>query len=129
MQFGPHVIAPSFVVYETALSYVFTNLRPSSEGHLLVAPKRCVQHLADLSAAEKEDLYATARLVGQTMHSCLNTDGWQATIQDGVACGQTVPHVHMHVIPRKVPTEWICSENQPDDLRSSLTEKYRKFFV
>ena len=94
-----------------------------------MAPKRCVQHLAELSPAEKQDLYQLAHMVGKVMQKGLNTQGWQATIQDGVACGQTVPHVHIHVIPRNFPTKWVASPNQPDDVRASVTEKYKALFV
>ncbi|GAU18596.1 hypothetical protein TSUD_124270 [Trifolium subterraneum] len=70
--FGPYKIHHTEVFYSTDLSYAMVNLRP------LLPVKRFV----DLSADETSDLWLTAQ-------------------KDGPQAGQTVPHVHIHVVPRK----------------------------
>lgn len=127
-EFGPFFIDERFVVFKTKLSYVFTNLRPAHEGHLLVSPLHKVQYFDELTSEEKMDLISTAKHVGEVMKQKLNMEGLNITIQDGPAAGQTVPHVHMHIIPIHLPTHWVQSPNIPDDVRAQTTDKYKAFF-
>ena len=101
MRFGPWPIAKPEVFFATAHSFAFTNLKPVLPGHVLVAPRRVVARVHDLTADEMADLFALARTVGEIV-SAANppTESLTLTIQDGKAAGQTVPHVHFHVIPR-----------------------------
>jgi diadenosine tetraphosphate (Ap4A) HIT family hydrolase len=73
---------------------------PITEGHTLVVPLRHVESIFDLSEAE---LRALARLVVQVRRELggrLRPDGFTIGVNDGSAAGQTVPHAHVHVIPR-----------------------------
>ncbi|KAL6906017.1 hypothetical protein ACP4OV_003618 [Aristida adscensionis] len=86
-KFGPYKIDAREVFHATPLSYAMVNLRPLLPGlsmyaNVLVCPKREVKRFADLSSDETSDLWVTAK-------------------EDGPQAGQTVPHVHIHVIPRK----------------------------
>lgn len=99
MQFGPVQIPEEHVVYKSELSYVFVSLRPFLPYHFLVSPKRCSDRLSRLTEEESRDLFETIRKVTKALE-CLS-DGWTVTLQDGEAAGQTVKHLHFHVIPRK----------------------------
>jgi len=71
---------------------------PCAPGHLLVTPVRHVARLADLTVAERQDLFAlVGRLVCEGM---AGADGITLGMNDGAAAGQTVPHAHVHLIPR-----------------------------
>jgi bis(5'-adenosyl)-triphosphatase len=128
VDFGPFKVAEHFLVYKTSFSYVSTNLKPILEGHLLVCPIRCVPFLRDLTPEERADLFATARIATIVMKNYLSTEAIQVTCQDGPIAGQTVPHVHLHIIPRHLPTKWTKSSVQPDEIRISLTSEYAAAF-
>ena len=129
MEFGPFTIRHEFIFYQTDLSFAFTNLSPALEGHCLVSPKRRVQYFSQLSYDEKIDLIKTGSFIAEVLSRNLGKSGFSLTIQDGPVAGQTVSHVHMHIIPRDFPTQWKPLKNIPDDIRSETTAKYRGFFI
>ncbi|XP_019250434.1 PREDICTED: bifunctional bis(5'-adenosyl)-triphosphatase/adenylylsulfatase FHIT [Nicotiana attenuata] len=99
--FGPYKIDKKEVFYSTDLSYALVNLRPLLPGHVLVCPRREVKRFADLTADETSDLWLTAQKVGKQLESYHKASSLTFAIQDGPQAGQTVPHVHVHIIPRK----------------------------
>lgn len=99
--FGPYKIDKKEVFYSTDLSYALVNLRPLLPGHVLVCPRREVKRFGDLSADETSDLWLTAQKVGKQLESYHKASSLTFAIQDGPQAGQTVPHVHIHIIPRK----------------------------
>ncbi|GAB0492030.1 hypothetical protein MMPV_003289 [Pyropia vietnamensis] len=100
--FGRHAIAASEVFLTTPLVYAMVNWKPVRPGHVLVVTHRCIPRLADATPAEVADLFATAREVGAVMETRAAALGLTLVVQDGAAAGQTVPHVHVHLIPRHV---------------------------
>nr|CAN79470.1 hypothetical protein VITISV_016936 [Vitis vinifera] len=64
--------------------------------------KREVKRFADLTADEISDLWLTAQKVGSRLECHHKASSVTFTIQDGPQAGQTVPHVHIHILPRKV---------------------------
>ncbi|XP_047091445.1 bifunctional bis(5'-adenosyl)-triphosphatase/adenylylsulfatase FHIT-like [Lolium rigidum] len=100
-KFGPYKIDAREVFHATALSYAMVNLRPLLPGHVLVCPKREVKRFADLSSDETSDLWVTAKEVGAKLEQYHKASSLTFAIQDGPQAGQTVAHVHIHVIPRK----------------------------
>ncbi|XP_024020415.1 bifunctional bis(5'-adenosyl)-triphosphatase/adenylylsulfatase FHIT isoform X2 [Morus notabilis] len=99
--FGPYKIDSKEVFYSTQLSYAAVNLRPLLPGHVLVCPRREVKRFVDLTAEETSDLWITAQKVGRQLESYHKASSLTFAIQDGPQAGQTVPHVHIHIIPRK----------------------------
>ena len=73
---------------------------PVSNGHSLVVAKRHVGSFFDISALEREAMF---RLIDQAkllIDSEYQPDDYNIGINDGPAAGQTVPHLHIHIIPR-----------------------------
>ena len=73
---------------------------PISQGHTLVIPFR---HFSRLDEASPEEVTAIFTLVPEIMHRLqkdFSPQGFNVGLNDGVAAGQTVPHLHVHVIPR-----------------------------
>lgn len=90
------------VFYSTALSYALVNLKPLVPGHVLVCPRRVVTRLSGLSPEESSDLFATVHFISGVIERYYKADSLNVAIQDGPLAGQSVPHVHCHVIPRKL---------------------------
>lgn len=99
--FGPHVIPPEVVFYESTLSYAFTNIRCVVPGHVLVATKRSVKLLADMTSDEVTDFFKTISKVERVACRIHSTISSTVNVQNGDFSGQTVPHVHCHIMPRK----------------------------
>lgn len=100
-KFGPIDIPASQVFYETPLSLGLVNLKPVVPGHVLVVSRRVVARFADLTPEETTDLWSLAKKVGTCVEPHFGATSLTYAIQDGPAAGQTVPHVHVHVLPRK----------------------------
>ena len=77
------------------------NLRPLLPGHVLVSPRRVVPRLCDLSHDEVTDLFLTVQNISRVVERVYGATGLNVAIQDGVDAGQSVPHVHTHIVPRK----------------------------
>ncbi len=73
---------------------------PVSPGHALVVPRRHAAGWADLTAAEQQALLAAIDPVRALIATRHAPDGFNVGFNDGAAAGQTVPHFHLHVIPR-----------------------------
>jgi len=68
---------------------------------VLVSPRRRVPRVADLTPDEATDLFLTVRRVGRMVERVYSASSLNIAIQDGVDAGQSVPHVHTHIIPRR----------------------------
>lgn len=93
--------APAARVYQDDFCTVFMDLYPMKPGHLLVVPNQHAGHLLELPRSTQAQLFAMAqRLLGAVKASGLPADGFNLLLNDGPAANQTVPHVHLHLVPR-----------------------------
>ncbi|MGF6816030.1 histidine triad (HIT) family protein [Paraburkholderia atlantica] len=91
---------PCIKVAENDQALAFMDLMPQADGHLLVVPKEAVAEIFDLSDVA---LVASARMAQKlaiAVRAALRPDGVFIGQFNGAAAGQTVSHVHFHVIPR-----------------------------
>ncbi|TFK11548.1 SLIT and NTRK-like protein 3 [Platysternon megacephalum] len=72
------------------------------ECDVLVCPLRPVERFRDLHPEEVVDLFQTTQMVGNVVEKHFCGTSLTISIQDGPEAGQTVKHVHVHVLPRKV---------------------------
>ena len=100
-QFGPHTVKSSSAFYRTGLSIAFVNRKPVLPGHVLICPIRVVEHLSDLTAAEMADLFLAVQSVAEAVKKQHEVSSLTIAVQDGPDAGQSVKHVHVHVLPRK----------------------------
>ena len=100
IHFGPYVVSAQ-VFHTTRLSMAMVNLKPLIPGHLLVCPKRVAPRLTDLTSEEITDLGFTLQRISRLVERVYGATSLNIAMQDGVDAGQSVPHVHWHVIPRK----------------------------
>lgn len=101
IEFGPVLVPSKCLVLRSRLSLVFVNRKPVLPGHLLVIPKRKVNKLKDLTPDEVGDLFSTVQRAQKLTESYQESESSTISIQDGPEAGQSIPHLHVHVIPRK----------------------------
>lgn len=71
-----------------------------SPGHTLIVTRRHVASFSETSVEEQHALLRAVAAARQALDAELHPDGYNIGINDGVAAGQTILHVHVHVIPR-----------------------------
>ena len=88
-----------YVVLEDELSLAFLDQRPLFPGHTLLVPRVHHETLIDLPDEFVEPLFANARLLARAMEHALDAEGSFVAINNRVS--QSVPHLHVHVVPRR----------------------------
>ncbi len=87
-------------ILESELSFAIYDGFPVNEGHTLIIPKRHTANYFDLSLEEQKDCNELLNRVKGIVQEKYNPDGFNVGININEAAGQTVPHVHIHLIPR-----------------------------
>ena len=92
---------PAVKVYEDDAALAFMDVFPQSEGHTLVVPKGVeARNLLDMPADKLGPYMAAVQKVAQAVEAALTPDGLVVTQFNGAPAGQTVYHLHFHIIPR-----------------------------
>ena len=91
---------PCMKVFEDEKTLAFMDVMPQAEGHVLVIPKEAAENLLDLSADGAAALMATTQRVAKAVKKGLNAPGIMLAQLNGAPAGQSVFHVHFHIIPR-----------------------------
>jgi histidine triad (HIT) family protein len=91
---------PSVKVYEDDAVIAFMDIMPQSDGHLLVVPKMHGANLWDIDNRAAEAMIRVTQRLAKAAKTALEADGVQIMQFNGAAAGQTVFHVHTHIIPR-----------------------------
>lgn len=103
IMFGKFDIDPAHVFYKSPnqLTFALVNLRPLVPGHVLVVPVRVVPRLKNLSDEEYDDLWRSVRIIQGVLEAYHGASSSNVAVQDGLHAGQSVPHVHVHILPRR----------------------------
>lgn len=88
------------IVYASEHAIAVPDGFPVAKGHSLVIPLRHVQSIYELSETEQTGLWQLVSRVREKLQVEFHPDGFNIGLNDGAAAGQTVPHAHVHVIPR-----------------------------
>ncbi len=91
---------PAFFIYENEQCVAFLDRAPITEGHTLVMPRRHVRNLYDVDSAVATEIMASMVHVGRVLKHALDPDGLTVVQTNEGAGGQSVFHVHFHLIPR-----------------------------
>jgi diadenosine tetraphosphate (Ap4A) HIT family hydrolase len=94
------LMPPDRIVDRTELAVVIRDAFPVSPGHTLVIPVRHVGSLFETTDAERSDFLALLDRARSVLEGELQPAGYNIGINDGKEAGQTVPHLHIHLIPR-----------------------------
>jgi histidine triad (HIT) family protein len=93
--------AEASAVGESARALAVLDIQPVTAGHTLVVPRRHAARLAELDPEDGGELFRLAQRVAAALYaSNLRSDGVNFFLADGLAAGQEVFHVHLHVLPR-----------------------------
>lgn len=92
---------PKVAVYEDAATLAFMDIMPSVEGHVLVIPKEPAESILDLSPEGAAAVMATTQRIARAVKKALDVPGVMLVQLNGTAAGQSVPHIHFHVLPRQ----------------------------
>ena len=87
-------------VWQDDVCVAFMDINPMSPGHVLVVPRCSVPTLEQLDRPTRDHLWQLALRIGCAQQRALGSRAQHLLINDGRAASQTVPHVHVHVIPR-----------------------------
>ena len=93
---------PAFKVYEDEQVLAFMDVMPQAEGHTRVIPKTPALTLLDLDPEAAAYTIQVVQKVAKAMEKALDVKGIVLMQLSGAAAGQTVPHVHFHLIPTSV---------------------------
>lgn len=120
---------PAAVVYEDDALLAFLDINPLAEGHLLVAPRDHYPRLYDLPAELCARLSAVLPRFGRALLEVTGAAGFNVLQNNGEAAGQTVDHVHFHLIPRRAGDNLGYRWNAgpyPDGRASELVGRYQR---
>lgn len=91
---------PCFKVYEDDRTLAFMDVMPQSEGHTLVIPKFPAENIFDLDPEYMAAMALTVKKLAPAVKAAFNASGLMIMQLNGSEAGQTVFHIHTHIIPR-----------------------------
>jgi histidine triad (HIT) family protein len=120
---------PAFRLYEDDDTLAFMDIHPANDGHCLVIPKKHYETIFEMSP---DDFAAAARTVvrvAKAVHQGLQPRGLNVVQANGPIAGQSVGHVHVHVLPRREDDNlWLNwprnRRGDPDDI-AQIAERIR----
>jgi len=92
---------PSYKVYEDDFVFAFLDVYPCSEGHTIVMPKKHIGLFTEMNEKDASDLFCSVNIISKAVSRAFGLDGMNIGMNVGEVAGQSVPHVHVHIIPRK----------------------------
>ncbi len=125
---SPHADKASFA--ESDHFKAIYNIAPILPGHVLVVPKQHVTGFLDVDDAQMTELMIFSRKLILFLKKEFKADGVDFTIQDGKSAGQTIDHMHVHIVPRYKgdladPGDWYPSiQSKNSEMLDSLQRKH-----
>ncbi len=83
------------------LAWAFPTNIPITTGHTLISPHRCVRTLKDMTKKERLAILDLADSIMEALRKLYGAEGFNCVWNEGKLAGQSVPHFHLHIIPRK----------------------------
>lgn len=91
---------PSVKVFEDDKTLAFMDVMPQAPGHVLVIPKSPATNILTLDPEYAAAMMLSAQKIGKAVQQATAAEGFMLAQLNGAAAGQTVFHIHMHIIPR-----------------------------
>lgn len=121
------------IVFEDRTSLAFLDYRPVFLGHALLVPRQHVETLGDLAESMAGPLFTNASMLSRAIQAAMKADGTFIAINNRVS--QSVPHLHVHIVPRKRgdglrgflwPRTRYRDESHAEDVRTVIAEAVRQ---
>ncbi len=99
---------PADIVYEDEQSFAFRDINPQAPVHVLIVPKRVITRVGEASAEDQSllgHLLLAAGKVAAQLGVCSSDAGFRLVINHGHDAGETVPHLHIHLLAGR-PLGW-----------------------
>lgn len=93
---------PCIPVYEDDSTLAFMDIMPQADGHTLVIPKQAAQDIHELTNDAAADLIIKVKLIASAVKEAMQAEGITIFQLNGEAAGQTVPHIHFHILPGSI---------------------------
>ncbi len=126
------------IFYESKYFYGIYNIKPIVPGHSLIITKRHVPRFLELNKEELEELIPTMKKVTKVLLKVYKAPDFDISLQDGKSAGQTIQHIHFHIIPRKPGDIWGTwikhiremekAERIPDEVVKENVKKIKRTF-
>ena len=115
---------PAHIVYEDDDLIAFLDNHPISDGHTLVVPKHHYERLREMPRSEVIKLFSKVHELNDIIATKMSTQGAHISVNDGKAAHQIVPHIHVHIIPRKTDDKAMFTTRKrlpPDEMERIRT--------
>ncbi len=89
-------------IVRTELAWAVPTNMPIVPGHVLILPIRCVATFKELTLEEQHAIFALQSQIVHSLKKTFGAEGFNIAWNQGEVAGQSVPHFHLHVVPRKV---------------------------
>ena len=110
---------PSYTVYEDEQFKAILDISPSEKGHVIILPKNHAANIVDLPVVDASQIFVVAKKIATALLEAYFLDGVNILQNNGEAAGQTVYHLHVHVIPRykedTVTIKWAQKHLEKED--------------
>jgi histidine triad (HIT) family protein len=119
---------PAHTVFEDEFTLAFLDHRPLFPGHVLLIPRTHIETLSDLPPAIIAPLFSNAQRISRAVESSMAAEGSFVAINNRVS--QSVPHLHVHVVPRRKGdglkgSVWPRQKNASEEEMSSVADRLR----
>jgi bis(5'-adenosyl)-triphosphatase len=99
------------IFHESGKMMAVYNIAPILPGHSLIIPRRHVVSINELNDEEMTEFFSFTRQVTQLLLHVFESEGFDWSLQESEAAGQSIAHLHLHIIPRKTgdlkrPGDW-----------------------
>ncbi len=119
---------PSSVVYEDDDVLAFLDIKPTNPGHTLVVPKKHSDGFHDAYPETLQKLIVATQKIANAVAQAMGTTGFNLEENNGAIAGQVIPHLHLHIIPRRPEDglkHWPGS-SYPEGEKEDVAERIRK---
>ncbi len=124
-------IIPANSIYEDDGFKVILDASPASRGHAIILPKTHAANIFELPDEYCEKIFKVAKKCGAAIKNAFNYDGLNVLQNNGEAAGQTVFHLHVHLIPRnlddKITIKYVPDNNMDETSAAQTAEKIKEY--